>query len=280
MIARTLARRIVLRTTEPEAFTALRFLECDPHIAVERDPDIAAAPTDTIISVEPVSEGYQIVGLGKEVEWVGGLRSVIDRLHSQLVSWSLQALPRAGLLHAASLRRSRRRILLAGTQGAGKTTLALHLVGAGYALEGDEHVFVERDDVVARPRACRVKESSLALLPDLAQVIRSAPVYVDDACGKTFNFHPRMIHKSWRIERGDADCVFVLEPNHGGKSSLRSISPMAVAQKLTSEVGLRATGRGASIGAVAGLARRAQGFELLLGDHETALRSIESALGA
>jgi hypothetical protein len=41
----------------------------------------------------------------------------------------------------------------------------------------------------------------------------------------------------------------VLQPNHGGYSSLRRLQPLALSQALISELGVREGGRGASIGA-------------------------------
>jgi hypothetical protein len=270
--ARTLSRRIVIRTTEQDVFKAVQFLECNPEIGAE-------PMADSVLTTEPFRGRYCIVEEGREVKEVFGLRSVVDHLHGRLFSFSLQARPLAGVLHAASLRRGSQRVLLAGSQAAGKTTLALRLIRAGYDLEGDEHVFLERDCVIARPRACRVKETSLALLPPgIAEVIASAPAYVDDHGAVTFNVDPRMIGGSWHIEKGNVDCVIVLQPNHGGYSSLRRMPPMMVAQALISELGMRETDRGASIGAIAALVSRAKGFDLSLGDHASAVKCVDRAL--
>src|SRR6516164_5895852 len=96
----------------------------------------------------------------------------------------------------------------------------------------------EADGVIARPRASRVKETSLALLPELAETILSAPVYTDVCGPRIFNVDPRTIGGTWRIEKGEVDRIIVLHPNHGGYSSLRSMAPTAVAQALISEVGM------------------------------------------
>jgi hypothetical protein len=271
VIARTLARRIVMRTTEREAFEAMRFLECKPEI-------VAAPTVDLILSIEPFQGRYCILEEGRAVEQVIDTRSIIDHLHARLFSYSIGERPRSGIVHGALLRRGSRRVLIFGSRGAGKTTLALQLVRSGYELEGDEHVFLEDDGVIARPRACRVKETSLALLPELAEAILSAPVYVDDRGSKIFNVDPTMIGGSWRIEKGNVDCVIVLQPNHGGYSSLRPMPPMMVAQALISELGMRGTDRGASIGSIAALVSRAKCFDLSLGDHDRAVKCIDRTL--
>jgi hypothetical protein len=260
-----------MRTAEHDAFRALRFLDCDP--------DIAAGPTvESVITIEPFRGRYRIFEEGVVVEEAIGTKSVTDYLQFRIFSHSLSARPRAAVLHAASLRRGARRVLISGAETVGKTTLALRLVQAGYDFEGDEHVFLEGDGVVARPRACRVKKSSLALLSDIAETILSAPSYVDDLGCNIFNVDPRAIGGSWRIEKGEVDCLIVLRPNHGGYSSLRPMLPTALAQALVSEMGLRETDRGASIATVAALVSRAKGFDLSLGDLETAVRCVDRAL--
>ncbi len=271
MTSRTLARRIVMRTTEREVFTAIRFLECNPEI-------VAVPVAESVLTIEPFRGRYCIFEEGRDVDQVFGTKSVTDHLHSRLLSYSLAERPRAGVLHAALLRRGSRRVLIAGSQGAGKTTLALRLVRAGYELEGDEHVFLDDDGVIARPRACQVRETSVALLPEVADVILSAPAYVDDHGRTIFNIDPKLIGGSWRIEKGNVDCVIVLQPNHGGYSSLRHLPPMMVAQALISELGMREIDRGVPIGAIAALVSRSKGFDLSLGDPQSAVKCIDRTL--
>ena len=273
MIARTLARRIRLRTADPAVFDAIRFLECDPEID-ETKAD------DRVFTVEPFRGRYRIIEDHKPAEEVLDVKSAVDRLHSRLFSHSIEDRPTAGLLHAAALRKGSQRILLIGTESAGKTSLTLRLAQSGFDVEGDEHVFLEEDGVIARPRACRVKETSLALLPTIAASIAAAPVYVDEYGRRTFNVDPRRIGGTWRISKGAVAAVVVLQPNHGGYSSLRPMAPLAVAQTAMSELGLRETGRSASIGAVARLVSRTRVYDLSLGDHETALQCVLRALDA
>lgn len=207
-------------------------------------------------------------------------RAVAEYLHVHLFRCSIDDRPQAALLHAACLRRGSRRLLLAGSKSAGKTTLALRLIQSGYQIEGDEHVFIDRAGAVARPRGCRVKATALPFLADMAKVITSAPSYTDDVNGMIFNVDPRTLGSTWRIEHGEVDLVIVLQPNHGGFSSIRPLPPSALVQLLMPEVGLRETGRGSAIAAIAALASRAKAFELSLGEHAGALRCIELAINA
>ena len=271
MIARTLDRRIVLRTTERDAFEAMRFLECSPEIS-------APPRDDLVVSIEPFRGRYRVLEEGRTVKEVLDTRSLVDHLHGRGFFHSVRRPGLSGILHAALLRRRGRRLLIAGSKGAGKTSLALRLVREGYELEGDEHVFLPAGGVIARPRGCRVKEHSLVLLPEIAAVIWSAPAYADVRGSKIFNVDPTMIGGSWRIEQGDVDCVIVLQPNHGGYSSLRALSPTMAAQALISELRMHAGERGAAIAAIAALVTRAKAFDLSLGDYGTALKCIDCAV--
>ncbi|MGJ5205392.1 hypothetical protein [Bradyrhizobium sp. HKCCYLR20261] len=233
---------------------------------------------DTLISVEAHRGRYRVLEDSRAIAEVMDTRSIVEFLHARLFSYALRERPRSGIVHAALLRRQGRRLLMAGSRGSGKTTLTLRLVQSGWEMEGDEHVFLEADGVIARPRACRVKSTSLPLLPDLAPIIAGAPVYQDVHGRMIFNVEPTAIGAAWRIEWGRVDCVVILRPNHGGYSSIRAIPPMMAAQALLSEIGMRDLDRGASVGAVAALVARARTFDLSLGDHKSAMSCLARAL--
>ncbi len=236
--------------------------------------------SSAVISVETHRGRYRIVEGTRTLAEAVDTRSIIDFLHSHLFSEALLERPRSGIVHAALLRRRDRRVLIAGSRGAGKTTLTLRLARAGYEVEGDEHVFIDADGVIARPRACRVKQTSLALLPDLAATIEAAPHYRDVQGRVIYNVDPAIICGRWRIEKGAVDCIVILAPNHGGHSSIRPIPAMMAAQALISEIGMRNADRGASIAAVAALVGRAATFDLSLGDHVGAVACIDRVLDA
>jgi hypothetical protein len=260
-----------LHTKEQSVFEAIRYLECDPEIVV---PPTIEVP----ISVEPFRGRYRIIEDERIIEEAVDTRSIVDFLHARLFSYALRERPRSGIVHAALLRRRNKRILIAGRRGAGKTTLALRLASEGYEMEGDEHVFIDGEGAIARPRAYRVKHTALGLLPDLAKIILAAPYYEDVQGSKIFNVDPALIGGQWRIERGNVDYVIVLRPNHGGYSSIRPMPPMMVAQALISEIGMRDQDRGATIGVIAGIVARTRGFDLSLGDHDSAIKCIDHAL--
>jgi hypothetical protein len=233
-----------------------------------------------VVVIEPFRNYHRIIENGAVLNSVLGARAVLEYLHVYLFRRSIEERPDAVLLHAASLRRGGRRLLLAGSKSTGKTTFALRLMQCGYELEGDEHVLCDSAGIVARPRACRVKASALPILPDIAASIAAAPSYTDDSNGIIFNVDPTMLGSRWRIEQGQVDLIIVLQPNHGGYSSMRPLPSLALAELLMPEMGLRENGRGSGIAAVAALARRAKAFDLTLGEHASARQCVELAIDA
>jgi len=93
------------------------------------------------------------------------------------------------VIHAASLAAGpdgdRRAVLLAGESGTGKTTAALVLAQAGMQLMADDASFIgpaaDGTTVVwGLPRACKVHEQTLAMLPWLADLPRTPALTEDE----------------------------------------------------------------------------------------------------
>jgi hypothetical protein len=241
--------------------------------------DLISSPrSELAFEVESFRGRYRVSEEGQPATELYGLRSVVNHLHAKLLSVSLLAKPAAGVLHAAALRHGGRRVLLIGRKGAGKTTLALRLVQAGYEFEGDEHAFIEPDGITARPRACRVKSTSADFLPGAAAAILASPFHRDEWGRQIFNVDPRALGGTWRIEKGQADCVIMLAPNHGGYSSIRPLAPLSLSQALMFEFTPPPTGRSAAVAALAKFVSVGRGFDLSLGDLTGAVRCIDRAL--
>jgi hypothetical protein len=271
--ARTLDRRIAIRTADAAIFQALQYVDCSPDIP-------GRVARELVITVQPWRDRYVIQEDGGAACERLNPVAVVECLHARLFDLSLADEPTAPIIHAASLRKDGRRILLFGSKGAGKTTLTLSLVRAGYEIEGDENVFVVGNDVIARPRALRVKEGSLPLLPELASTISQAPYFTDFRGQRIYNFDPRRCGAPWRIEQGAADVVVLLRPNHGGYSSVRPIPSLALIQDLVAESAFPAAGRGTAVGSIVASMARTRGFDLSLGDHASALRCLDRVLQA
>ncbi len=270
MIARTLSRRVALQTADAGMFQALRYLECDPDIP-------GRAIEESAISIDRHRSYYRLVRDGEVVGEQIAPRAVVDSLHALLFILSLKDFPDAPIIHAASLRRAGRRVLLVGPKGGGKTTLALRLLLEGFEVEGDEHVFVTDEGLIARPRGLRVKPGTASIVPGLDRVLAQAGLYRDEHRQYLYNLDPRQAGAaSWRIEQGIADAVVLLRPNHGGYSSLRPISSLALMRETIAECGLAAAGRGKAIAVLSKFIGGAKGFDLSHGKLDQAVACMDT----
>jgi hypothetical protein len=269
VIARTWSNRVRLCTPDDEVLDALRYLECDPEI--DRHAD------DFFFSVEAWRSSYRIAQNGRLIDEQASPHDVAGALHARLMMLSLADFPSAPLIHAASLRRGGRRILLVGPKGGGKTTLTLKLIQEGYDIEGDENVFVTPEGVVARPRALRVKASTASLFPSVTEALRLSPYYENGENLRIYNLDPRKAGaRSWRIGLGPVDTVVLLRPNHNSSSSMRSISPLPLAREVIAESAFREAGRGEAVGNIIKMIGNARGFDLSLGDLDSAVSCLDS----
>lgn len=82
-------------------------------------------------------------------------------------------------LHAACLVRNKRLLLIAGAPGAGKTTLALALVNAGFGFAGDDLALVdEKGRITGVPFAAAVKSGAWPLVAGFHSDFYSLPVFM------------------------------------------------------------------------------------------------------
>ena len=81
-------------------------------------------------------------------------------------------------LHAALLVRKSKGLLICGAPGAGKTTLAMALLAAGFAYGGDDIALLDADGLLAGvPFSPALKQGSWGLLGHMSNTIREAPIH-------------------------------------------------------------------------------------------------------
>lgn len=273
VIVRTWLHRVSISSPDPVMQAALAYLACEPDV---EGPE----PSEIHIRVVPAGRHWRIVEPGQPDTETLGAEDTLAFLHGRLFDLSLTDRPGAPILHAASLVKNGRRILLVGQKGTGKTTLTLQLAIRGFTLESDENLFVTGSGVAARPRGCRIKEASLPLLGDLAPVIERAPHIVDYRGARIFNVDPRSLGIRWSVAEGPADAVILLRANHGGLSSLRDIPAMAMVRGLMGEIGLQVGDRTSGPARLARLASTTSRFDLSLGNIEGAMCLLEDVVAS
>jgi hypothetical protein len=113
-------------------------------------------------------------GLGRTRVWAVDVAAEQWRLSHPLLTLSLiEQLKRRGLfsLHAAGVARQGRALLVVGTSGAGKTTLSLALVRAGFDFLSDDMLFLDPDGnpprVHAFPDEVDITQHTAEFFPEL-----------------------------------------------------------------------------------------------------------------
>lgn len=201
----------------------------------------------------------------------GSCYHLLSRGHRILRDLMITEAASCPIIHGASIVASGKRLLLMADKRVGKTTLSLKCLAHGLAVEGDEHVVVRSNDVMARPRTLRVKESSIAVVPEMARQIQDCPYITDWNGDLIYSVAPRIAEHKWSISPGKADVLVFLTANHGGLTSIRLLSVNDAFARLAQTTYLPENGRGAALARLRALVSGAQRMEMRLGCPETAV---------
>ncbi len=246
---------------------SIGYLECHPE--TEGSP-----PEEVSLRIMPNGPFVELRESDKPPRNFATINEVRDHLHARFF---LESMPSdRPLLHAACLVYQGRRILIVGPKNAGKSTLTLALGLAGFAIEGDENVLIDLNGVTARPRACRVKESSFAVLPTLAPLTEKMAFITDFHGRRIYNLPPDLLGQPWRIATGKADLIIVIHANHGAMSSIRALPPLGLAQAMMAETAFPAAGKALGVAAMTRIVSGATGYDLSSGDLGGAVACIKA----
>ncbi|HEV7317724.1 MAG TPA: serine kinase [Ensifer sp.] len=106
------------------------------------------------------------------------VNEIAPTLKAMLTDDVLAGLRRQVALHAALLVKNGQGLLICGAPGAGKTTLALALLSAGFACGGDDIALLGEDGLVRGvPFAAALKPGSWGLIDAMGETIAAAPIH-------------------------------------------------------------------------------------------------------
>jgi hypothetical protein len=242
---------------------------------IETDPDIEGAPLETADIEIVETQGFYRVPLPNGMVAEGTSAHCIDVLHGLMVSDLLKSHSGCPMIHGATVQVGRKRLLVAGGKAAGKSTLALYLLSRGHEVEGDEHLVIMADGVVARPRTLRIKPATLTMFDTLPAAIAKSPTYTMWNGTLVHAVNPSHFGRPWRIAHGKLDGILFVEANHGGRSHAVSISQDESFRRLVANTYFLKSGIAAMAGRLRHLALATPAYSLQLGD----LASAEWHLG-
>ncbi|HEX8365075.1 MAG TPA: HprK-related kinase A [Allosphingosinicella sp.] len=137
------------------------------------------------------------------------------------------------LLHAATVERGGRAVILTGESGAGKSTLAALLGERGWRLMGDEFALLDCESGMLHPfpRAISLKNGSIEVMRKVAGEGRLGPVLEGTPKGTIRHLKPRPEAIARMTE--PAQPALILFPRFGAERAMRPVGPAEVFVRLT-----------------------------------------------
>jgi hypothetical protein len=205
--------------------------------------------------------------------------AVLLQLESTVTEFVARAMEGYTRLHAGSVTLEGRRFLVAGSKGAGKSSLLLKLLIGGAEVQGDENVLFRGEETIPLPRKFHLRDGTLEMVPELkaaaAGLRRYQPVSVPPLCF----FDPTDVGLPWRVKAAPADAIVFLEPAFGGDSILEPFPKVGMVQDLLFQTLNLAEKAGPQIEELSGLVRGCACFRLRNGNLEQAAAALRTAAG-
>lgn len=261
ILCRTVQNEYRLHFPSEEARERFAFITADPEM------DRPLEPVDIEISEV---QGFYRLPLPNGTVTEGTSDHCIDVLHALMISDLLTSHPGHPMIHGATVRICGKRLLVAGGKAAGKSTLALSLLARGHDVEGDEHLLILPDGVVARPRTLRIKPNTLTVIENLPPGIARSPVYRMWNGTSIHAVNPSIFGRPWRISHGRLDGILFAQANHGGRSHAAPISADEAFAGLVANTYFLKSGVAGMAGRLRGLAVQTPAYRLQLGDLDSA----------
>jgi hypothetical protein len=256
---RTLTCELRLHTDCRQAARTFAFLKARPEIC-------GATLQSTDLEVERRGGFYRLVLPDGSIT-EGTAPHLLHTVGRLRLAYLKDELPGTPLIRAASIRVGDIPFVLVGERASGKTTLALHLIERGFAVEGDASVAVLGASVIACPRMLRVQTSSLDFVPMLAGRIRRAPFIAEKDGSRVYAVSPGIGGQPWRIAPSPLCQVVFLRPNPGGHTVAKPISTALAFRRLMSQ-SLLPHAKAEAVARLHRVASAGPAWEMRLGDVE------------
>lgn len=162
----------------------------------------------------------------------------IPEVKARVTAALLSGIEPGFLVHAALLSRNGEGVLVCGAPGAGKSTLSLSLLAAGFSYHADDVVWMKDDgEALGAPFAPALKAGTWPLLEEMNVSIDTSPAY-RRADGQTV----RYLLANARHEPVRIGAILLLSRQESGEPRIEPVEPIAV---LTAILESAYSGRGA-----------------------------------
>lgn len=262
-----------IRTNAQDLFERLAYI-------IQRADQSAVPITQhSTITVEQSGEEYRINDETGAVDVELSVITALEALFARLYRRALESVPDHIRLHTASGLHKDRAFLMVGPKRAGKTTLALKLLFAGFDMTGDEIVLLRDGKVTAFPRKFYVRDTSLPLLPPLPPVPGHTPFTNSPTEGRLIALDPTRFGRPWKIVPSPVSTILYLEPNHGARTVAVRCPKVDMVRHVMPESTPPASARPGWIGDLCGMVDRAEAYTVRIGELDSAVREIGRILG-
>jgi len=264
--------------------TEIRIATDDPGVAGALDYLVPGAEQDVPLrsrvafSIRRQADGFALERDGAVCAMVLQRSDLLAELFERIHQAALEPFADAVRIHAASGSCGGRAFLAVGPKGAGKTSLALRLLFDGCRAFGDELVLLRGGQALAFPRKFYVKEGTIALIPELAELSGRLPRMRDAQESAIRAFEPGDAGLPWRIEPARPEVVLVLEPAFGRPSRVESFPRFRTVQRILSQANLPEHRKAAAIREICDVVDGCRTFRLRMGDLDDAGAAAREAI--
>jgi hypothetical protein len=204
---------------------------------------------------------------------------LLERLFLHFHRTAFECLPDHIRVHAASGFAGGKYFLLVGDAHAGKTTLALRLLLAGFDMLGDELILLRDGVAITFPRRFYARGGSFDLIPELRLLDPALPFVCNDQEPRITGLDPTTLGRAWHIRPGRVAAIIYLEPNFGAPSALKPCTKTEMVRLVLAQCTPPVSGRADWIGDLCRTVDGAETWILTNGEASTALHAIRRLVG-
>jgi hypothetical protein len=217
IVVRTIKREMSIWAPDRRTGSILNYMKASPRID-------GSPPQRLEFKVVP-AHGFLRLSLGRGRFCEGSASHILSELHRLHFAYTRDEFPVSPMIHGGALSTDRGHIVFVGDKSVGKTTLLVYLASLGWPVTADEHVLIDGQMAIPRPRSLRVKAGTLPYLgPHASEIVRGSPWVADWEGSPIYAVEPTAFGQPWVIRRAPLSHLVIMRANHGGRSKIRKLN--------------------------------------------------------